>query len=254
MPLKAERRIQKMKLKFSAVLLAAVIASSMTGCLSDNSGNSKSGSEKTTSAAVTDGNTANDENSSNNAASGSSGEITESMELMRLKFADVPEIESGPVIKIADVTARPGEIAAVTVSVSGTENKWNNCGIHITFPDVLVCQLEDEETRDAKYEPGAAIKKNSGFVAMEWQENLDEELIRNHNRSLFFTALFWDTTGTDGDIATFYFKIPDDAKPGTVYDLGYFFMDTDMFRNADDDLSYEKYAFEHLQNGSITVR
>ena len=89
---------------------------------------------------------------------------------------------------------------------------------------------------------------------MDWQNNLADELIRNNNRSLFFTAIFGDKPGTDGDIATFYFKVPDDAMPGTVYDLGYFFMDSDMFRDIDDDLSFEKYAFEHLQNGSITVR
>ena len=233
-----------MKLKLSAVLLSVLIASAMTGCLEKKTPGSTN-NEKTTVGTAVD-NTANGE--------GSDGKITESMELMRLKFSDVPEASSGPVIKISDVTARPGEIAAVTVSISGSEDKWNNCGIHITFPEELKCQLENDETRDVKYEPGSAIKKSAGFVAMEWQDNLDEELIRNHNRSLFFTVIFWENAGVDGDIATFYFKVPDDAKPGTVYDLGYFFMDTDMFRNTDDDLSYEKYAFEHLESGSITVR
>ncbi|MBR5682072.1 MAG: hypothetical protein IKW96_02150 [Ruminococcus sp.] len=244
-----------MKRKIMAALLSVLVAASLTGCLSDGSSKPEE-KEKTTVGTVpkSDEKTDNSQNGGNNAASGSNGEITESMELMRLKFADVPEIESGPELKIADVTAKPGDIAAVTVSVKGTGDNWNNCGIHITYPEVLKCQLENEETRDVKYEPGPAIKKNAGFVAMEWQDNLDEELIRNHERSLFFTAIFWDSAGTDGDIATFYFKVPDDAKPGTVYDLGYFFMDSDMFRNVSDDISYEKYTFEHLQGGSITVR
>ncbi len=246
--LRAERRLKVMKRKITAALFSVLFAASLTGCLSDGSSKPEE-KENTTVGTVAESNEKTD-----NIQNGSNGEITESMELMKLKYADVPEIESGPELKIADVTAKPGDIAAVTVSVKGTGDNWNNCGIHITYPNVLQCQLEDEETRDVKYEPGPAIKKNAGFVAMEWQDNLDEELVRNHERSLFFTAIFWDSSGTDGDIATFYFKVPDDAKPGTVYDLGYFFMDSDMFRNVNDDISYEKYTFEHLQGGSITVR
>ena len=49
-------------------------------------------------------------------------------------------------------------------------------------------------------------------------------------------------------------KVPDDAQPGTVYKLGFYYKDSDMFRNAENDLPFEKYAFEHFQNGSITIR
>ena len=241
-----------MKRKFFAVLLAALVSAGMTGCLADKKSSNGNGNDKDNNVpAVTD----TDENQgAENNSDGRSDLITESMELMRLKYSDIPELSSGPVIKISDTTVKPGDIAAVTVSLTGGDQKWNKCGIHITYPDVLECQLSNVEELEAEYEPGPAIKKCMAFVAMDWQNNLADELIRNNNRSLFFTAIFGDKPGTDGDIATFYFKVPDDAMPGTVYDLGYFFMDSDMFRDIDDDLSFEKYAFEHLQNGSITVR
>ena len=89
---------------------------------------------------------------------------------------------------------------------------------------------------------------------MDWQRNLAPELVRDKKRSVFFTTMFQDNNGKDGDIASFFFKIPDDAQPGTVYDLGYYYMDSDMFRNLENDMSLEKYAFEHLEGGSITVR
>jgi len=215
----------------------------MTGCLEDKKSSSAESETTTASEAVTEVFT--DE---------SGEEISESMELMRVKFKDIPEAESGPVIKISDTSAKPGEIAKVTVSVTGAENKWNMCGIHITYPDVLQCQIENEEDLTAKYELGEATKRSAGFVAMDWQRNLAPELVRDKNRSVFFTTMFQDNNGMDGDIVSFFFKIPDDAQPGTVYDLGYYYMDSDMFRNLENDMSLEKYAFEHLEGGSITVR
>ena len=157
-------------------------------------------------------------------------------------------VTSGPAIE------KPGEMAEVTVSITGAEKKWNMCGIHITYPEVLKCKLADEEELMADFEPGEAIKANAGFIAMDWQKNLAPELERDHKRSVFFTTMFTDNGGKDGNIVTFFFKIPDDAQPGTVYDLGYYYMDTDMFRNQENDMSFEKYAFEHLEGGSITVR
>lgn len=229
-----------MKLKISAVIMTLIMsAACMTGCLEESSSSSATNTD------------VNAEASTDN---GSDDEMTESMELMRVKFKDIPEAESGPVIKISDTSVKPGEIAEVTVSVTGADLKWNMCGIHITYPEVLECQLLDEEQLIAKYKLGTATEFNSGFVAMDWQYNLADELVRAHNRSLFITTMFQDNNGQDGDIATFFFKVPDDAAPGTVYDLGYYYMDSDMFRNLENDMSFEKYAFEHLQGGSITVR
>lgn len=239
-----------MKRKFWAAVLAVAMAAGTTGCLSNNDSKEKDKDNTVPTVSHSD-----EGQGAEPVSEGRTDLITESMELMRLKYSEIPEISSGPVIKISDTTVKPGEIAAVTVSLTGADKQWTKCGIHMTYPDVLECQLSNIEELEADYEPGSAIKRSMGFVAMDWQNNLADELIRNKNRSLFFTAIFSeDTPGADGDIATFYFKVPDDAMPGTVYDLGYFFMDSDMFRDINDDLSFEKYAFEHLQSGSITVR
>ena len=239
----AERRNPKMKRNIFAALLAVVVAAGTAGCFEKKEAVANSSGK-------TGANTASDDQS---AGTPEGTTMTESMELMRLKYADVPEASSGPVIKISDTTAKPGEMAGVTVSVTGANEKWSMCGIHITYPDVLECKMENPEQFTVDYEPGAAIKKSAGFVAMDWELNLADEMIRNKTRSVFFTTLFKDNDGRDGDIATFFFKVPDDAKPGTVYDFGYYYMESDMFRNIENDQSFEKYAFEHLQGGSITV-
>lgn len=226
----------------SLIAVMAASAAVFTGCL--DSGKSSSA-----------GTTASEETTASEPFTNDEGEeLSESMELMYVKFRDVPALESGPVIKISDTTAKPGEIAEVTVSLTGADNQWNMCGIHITYPDVLECQLSNAEELYALYEPGDAVRNNAGFVAMDWEDNLAPEMVREHNKSLFFTTMFMDTKGHDGDIATFYFKVPDDAQPGTVYKLSYYYMDSDMFRDEQSDMSFEKYAFEHLQDGSITIR
>ncbi|WP_028517861.1 cohesin domain-containing protein [Ruminococcus flavefaciens] len=235
-----------MKHKISAVIMTlAMAAVCMTGCLDSDKKGSTDQNDQNTAAATEAAEPVTDENGE---------EMSESMELMRIKFKDVPEIESGPLIKMSNTEAKPGEIAKVTVSVTGADKKWSMCGIHITYPDVLECQLDDEEELIAEYELGKATEHNSGFVAMDWQRNLDPELTREHKRSVFFTTMFQDNNGKDGDIATFFFKVPNDAQPGTVYELGYYYMDSDMFRDLDANMSFEKYAFEHLEGGSITVR
>ena len=242
--MKAERGKQKMRHKISALAAAMLLSAVCTTSCLDADKNKKDKEPQPTTAPVT----------AEPVTDESGEEISESMELMRIKFQDVPEAESGPVIKISNSEAKPGEIAEVKVSVTGADNMWNMCGIHITYPDVLECQLLDAEELTADYELGEATKKNSGFVAMDWQKNLPDELIREKKRSVFFTTLFKENGGKDGDIATFFFKVPSDAQPGTVYKLGYYYMDSDMFRNYENDMSFEKYAFEHLENGSITVR
>lgn len=238
-----------MKRKIAAALLAAMTAAGLTGCL--DSGKSSSAAV-TDSAVVTSAESSEEQTAALTNDDGS--EISESMELMRLKYADVPDLESGPVLSLSNTTAKPGEMAEVTVSVKGADQQWNMCGIHFTYPDVLECRISNQEDLEADYEPGEAISANAGFVAMDWQRNLSDELVRNHQRSVFFTTMFINNSGKDGDIATFFFKIPDDAQPGTVYDLGFYYMDSDMFSNTESDLAFEKYAFEHMQGGSITVR
>jgi hypothetical protein len=234
-----------MKRKILSVLLAlAASAAVFTGC-SSKKGSSSPAAQGTTAASASAGETP---------SADDGDEMSESMELMHIKYKDVESLSSGPVIKLSDTTAKPGEMAEVTVSVEGAADQWSMCGIHITYPDVLECKIEDPTDLTAAYTPGAAISKNSGFIAMDWQKNLDPELVREKKHSIFFTTMFVDNAGGDGDIATFYLKVPDDAQPGTVYDLGFYYKDSDMFRNASNDPPFEKYAFEHFQNGSITIR
>lgn len=182
-------------------------------------------------------------------------EIPDSETAMKNKFKDVPAAESGPVISVNNVTAKAGETAEVTVSVKGADLNWSMCGIHLTYPDVLDCVLMDEETDSVKFKKGVASQYNTGFISLEcrWQNKQPEELMKKHLSALFFTVMFNGNEGQDGDIATFYFDVPKDAEPGTVYPIGFYYMETDMFRNIEGDESFEKYAFEHLQEGSITV-
>ena len=174
-----------MKRKFLAAVLAAAMAAGTTGCLSNNDSKEKDKDNTVPTVSHSD-----EGQGAEPVSEGRTDLITESMELMRLKYSEIPEISSGPVIKISDTTVKPGEIAAVTVSLTGADKQWTKCGIHMTYPDVLECQLSNIEELEADYEPGSAIKRSMGFVAMDWQNNLADELIRNKNRSLFFTAIF----------------------------------------------------------------
>ncbi|MDE6092997.1 MAG: hypothetical protein K2G14_07875 [Ruminococcus sp.] len=183
-------------------------------------------------------------------------ETPDSLTVMKNKFKDVPTADSGPVISIDNVTAKAGETAEVTVSVKGADLNWSMCGIHLTYPDVLDCVLLDEETYSVKFEKGTASEYNTGFISLEcaWQNNPPEELLRQKLGALFFTVMFNGNEGQDGDIATFYFDVPEDAESGTVYPIGFYYMETDMFRNIEGDQSFEKYAFENWQEGSITIQ
>ncbi|MCR4639704.1 cohesin domain-containing protein [Ruminococcus sp.] len=234
-----------MKHKFAAAVMAAVMtAAGLTGCMEKKQ---PASSKKSTETAVTNSAAEND--------TMPKGEfVSESLELVKLKYADVPDLESGPELSISDTDAKPGEIAKVTVSVKGAADKWSMCGIHVTYPEELECQITDEKQYNAKYELGSAVYGNSGFVAMDWRENLMEELVREHQRAFFFTTMFMDSHGKDGDIATFFLKIPEDAQVGTVYNLGFFYTDSDMFRDLEGNLAFEKYAFTHMKGGTITVR
>ena len=238
-----------MKHKFAAAVMAAVMAAAgLTGCMEKKQ---PASSKKSTETAVTKSAAEND--------TMPKGEfVSESLELVKLKYADVPDLESGPELSISNTSAKPGEIAKVTVSVKGAADKWSTCGIHVTYPEELECQLENKETNNIEYELGNAAAGNSAFIAMDWRENLDEELERMHQCSFFFTTVFADSHGDDGDIATFFLKVPDDASPGTVYNLGFYYKSdenvSDMFRDLEGNLAFEKYAFTHMKGGTITVR
>lgn len=187
--------------------------------------------------------------SSNNASA-----VSESQQQFEKDYKNVPKIEDGPKLYVKDTTASPGEIAEVTLAVSNADMKWNMCGIHLTFPNVLDCINISDDVKDAEYITGDACRQASAHIAMEWQKNLTEELERKRLGSVFFTATFNGNKGMDGDIATFYFKIPENAKSGATYDIGFYYSSTDIFSNEENNLSFQRYAFENWEGGTITVK
>ena len=170
------------------------------------------------------------------------------------KFAGVEKLDDGPLLYIKDTEASAGEYAEVTLAVKNANLKWNMCGIHITFPNVLDCKTIKEGVKDVSCTAGDALFAEIDHVSMEWQQNLTDELINKELGSVFFTALFDGNNGLDGDIATFYFKIPEDAQQGTTYEIGFYYMNTDIFSNAENDPAFERYAFENWESGTITVK
>lgn len=174
-------------------------------------------------------------------------------ETIRRKYENVESVSEGPLLKLSDVTAGAGETAEVTLSVSGTTG-WSMCGIHVTYPKELKCAMRNEAERDVDYKLGSASAAAQASMSKTWVNNVPKELEDSGLQSLFFTEIFSEDGGEDGDIVTFSFTVPMDAKSGTVYPIGMYFLDTDMFQNTAKDISMEKYAFEHFQSGSITVK
>ena len=168
-------------------------------------------------------------------------------------FKSVEELTEGPVLKLNNVTAKAGETAEVTISVTNADYQWNMCGLHIVYPKELKCTFENEEKRLVEYDLGSASKHSNGSTAMYWRDNQTEYMTSNNLDSVFFTEIFSDDSGMDGDIVTFYFQIPADAKSGTVYPIDFMYVDSDTFSNAKNEANFSKYAFEHWEGGSVTV-
>ncbi len=168
-------------------------------------------------------------------------------------WEDVIPAADGPKLYLSNTTVKAGEIAEVTLSVKDAKEKWNMCGIHVTYDNALTCQMRDVEKRYIEYKLGDASTYSTASVGMLWASGLPEVLEKNNMGCLFFTETFDGDWGGDGDIVTFYLKVPDDAKSGTVYKLGFYYMNTDKFSNAAGDRSFEKYVFENWQEGSVTV-
>ena len=169
------------------------------------------------------------------------------------KYDGVEEAADGAHLTISSTTVKPGETAEVTLSVSGVDKAWNMCGLHIVYPDVLECQMFNEEERLVEVRKGSAVDYATGSIAMLWRDNLTEDMIANKQKSIFFTAVLDQNHGLDGDICTYFLKVPEDAAPGTVYNIDYYYCDTDIFSNYERDPAFEKYAFDHWQGGTITV-
>lgn len=230
-------------MKFKVIFLTAFLCISLISCGS-NEENSYSSKESSVVSSET-----------SNTESNSTSDIPDSNEALKESFKDVSDVENGPVLSISNTSAKAGEIAEVTVSVEGADLNWSNCGIHITYPDVLRCVYQDNDDKNLKYETGKATEYNAGMVAMEWKKENDppEELVSQNLGTSFFTTMFNGNGGQDGEIITLFFEIPEDAESGTVYPFDFYYISTDMFRNVESDMSLEKYAFEHTQAGSVTV-
>lgn len=160
----------------------------------------------------------------------------------------------GPRLSVRDVEVAAGDIAEVTIVIDNAYRKWNMCGVHIKYPNVLKPEMLDAEERLVRKKMGDASEYNVGSTAMEWQFNLPPELEENNLGSIFFTEIFGDDYGLDGDVVTFYLKVPDDAESGTEYPVDFFYLDGDVFSNKANDKSMEKYVFENWKGGKITVK
>ncbi|MDE5855031.1 MAG: hypothetical protein K2H19_08230 [Ruminococcus sp.] len=160
----------------------------------------------------------------------------------------------GPRLYIKDTTAKAGEYAEVTLAVENANMNWYVCGLHITYSDALEPMMfEGGDEKDMDYTLGDASRRNSGSVTKLWRSGLPDEITEKNMGCFFFTEVFSDNHGLDGDIATFYLKVPEDAESGTVYDIGFYHMDSDLFMNKEEDLSLQMYAFENWKPGTVTV-
>ncbi|MDE6502520.1 MAG: hypothetical protein K2L10_10585 [Ruminococcus sp.] len=233
-------------MKLKLIILTAVLCLTTVSC-SEKKENSYSSNEVSVNSSVDSVVTDNDNNHNI--------DLPESRAVMKEKYKDVPEVSEGAVISVSNTTAKAGEIAEVTVSLEGKDVKWNMCGMHLAYPEELKCIYPEDEEIMLEFEQGEAVKRNTGLIVMEWKKenNPPAELVNKKLGSLFFTVTFNKDDGKDGDILTVYFKVPEDAKSGTVYPIDFYYMESDIFRNLDNDPSFEKYAFEHTQAGSITV-
>lgn len=216
-----------MNLRLAAVFSALMLALTFTGCGKMDTNNSGSGS------------------------------IFGDCAAFDAEYGKTKDAKEGPLLSISNTKANAGGTAEVTISVKNADKMWAMCGLHIAFPDILSCVLEDEENRTPKMDYGPAINGSAGAVGKLWRDNLPEALTSVRKKSLFFTSMFTENSGNDGDIVTFYFDIPADAKPGTVYNIDFYYSNNantkDMFKDKKDDPAFEKYAFTHWQGGTITV-
>lgn len=213
----------KMKFRTAALLLAAAMAVPMVSCGDKKSSSNMNMSEYTTPTAA--------------------------------PTEPVVPVENGALLSIPDVTAAPGGVAEIKVHVENAEKEWSMCGLHITYPNFLKPRLIDEEKRIMDREIGAAAEFNEGFIGMAWFDNLPDELVKENKGCFFVTTVVGDNSinkGMNGDIATFYFEVPTDAKPG-VYDLDFFYQDSDMFSNAERNPGYDLYAFQNWKGGKLTI-
>ena len=189
-------------------------------------------------------------------SSKNSGYSVNTSESDNIAFGD--PAETGPLLMLTGGSAEPGGIAELKLSVANTTG-WTFCGLHMIYPKELDCVLEDPDDpkcNDAVYDEGEAIHASDiGIYSRRCADGFSKEVDSSRFNGIFFTTVCSNDTATDGTIAVFKLKIPDDAVPGTKYNVDFYFADTDAFTKADDgDGSYQAKAFENAKGTVITVR
>lgn len=163
--------------------------------------------------------------------------------------------KKGPVLSISKTEAKAGETVDVTVSLKGADRKWSMCGIHLTYDKRLECVAMENDPTVPEYESGEAIRDMMAFVALIGNDDMPEELTDGGKKGcLFFTTMGNGDSGRDGKIVTFKFKVPEDAKPGDVYELSFYNREGDMFLNSSEDEKFQNQAFSNWESGSVTVK
>jgi len=193
-------------------------------------------------------------NNNNNTVEGKDKTKTETVYGEYPKFdGDLSKRSCSPVLSIGNTTAKAGGTATVTVSVSGADGKWSSCGLHLVYPETLSIVTKDGGTTVVR-EDGDATGAAMATIMKEWlHENKTAILLNNKLNSSFYTAIFAGDEGKDGDIVTFYLKIPPDAVSGTVYPVEFLYIEGDLFTNIAKEKEMQQFAFTHYINGTITV-
>ena len=123
-----------------------------------------------------------------------------------------------------DGKAESNLVQDIECSVSGAQNLWEVCGIHIVNDDKLSL-VKNEITNNLLWQSGDAVSSNAISLAI-CKEN-----------TVFFTSSavatgmkFNDGTtkfgGSDGVIMTYSVTIPDNVQPGDVYPITFKYVST----------------------------
>ena len=171
-----------------------------------------------------------------------------------------------------DGKAESNLVQDIECSVSGAQNLWEVCGIHIVNDDRLSL-VKNEITNNLLWQSGDAVSSNAISLAI-CKEN-----------TVFFTSSavatgmkFNDGTtkfgGSDGVIMTYSVTIPDNVQPGDVYPITFKYVSTpaetedsrattDLFTNREywykavnenDEIDeMTEYAINNWVNGYIKI-
>lgn len=244
------------KIRLLAAVLALTAAMSVVSCEKKGSGSQDSVSDNLSSEQITETDIEGLEEITEEVTQEAAEEETQTPteQVMVADENAVPASGAAPVLSVSSVTGAPGETVEVTASLSGADKQWAMCGVHMTYDERLTCIADESDPKTPKFTRGEAVNNITGFITMlQVDEDRNQYLIDQKQNAVFFAAVDSVDNGADGDIVTYSFKIPDDAESGTVYDIGFYYREGDMFLGADKDEAMQDYAFSHWQGGTVTV-